>query len=290
MGYPKLHVKSPITGETSTAEPNLELPTSMLFDQISNFWEEIAEESLTENQTKFVMENIEKNGLFLDFCCGSGRHLIRLTEKGYNVVGLDVSRRLLRIAKLKAAKASVDIQTVRADMRFVPFKAEAFSGVVSLDASFGYLSSYSEDSNSLSEVWRILKHNGVFLMDLFSGDRLNQRYGKRFSINLLNTVIVSLLRVPGFFRFFRWKEYPSFFLIQKRQVTISGNLVEAWIFRHKKTNQISSYLHIIRLFSLPQVRSMLEKTCFQIAKITGNYNGLEYSENSARLIVVAHKV
>ncbi len=143
-GLSQITRKSPITGEMSTAEPNLELPTAMLFDNISNFWEEIAEESSTENQTKFVMENIEKNGLFLDFCCGSGRHLIRLAEKGYDVVGLDVSSRLLRIAKLKAAKADVDIQTVRADMRFVPFKAETFSGLVSLDASFGYLSSYSE--------------------------------------------------------------------------------------------------------------------------------------------------
>jgi ubiquinone/menaquinone biosynthesis C-methylase UbiE len=48
---------------------------------------------------------------------------------------LDVSSNLLRIAK----KQEGDVQLIKADMRFLPFAAEAFSAAVSMDTSFGYL-------------------------------------------------------------------------------------------------------------------------------------------------------
>ncbi len=273
-----------------TAETKQKLPTAMLFDEISNFWEEIAEANSTEKQTNFVMKNIEKDGLFLDLCCGSGRHSIQLCKREYEIIGLDISSRLLRMAKLKAAEANVKLQLVRADMRFVPFKSEVFNAVVSLDASFGYLSSNVEDAHSLNEVSRTLRHKGLFLIDLFNPHRLKQRYTKRFTLSSRINIISSLLRFPGLFRLFRWKEYPSFFLLQLRQVTTGGDLVETWFFRDRKTKQISSYLHIVRLYNFPQFRTMLEKACLQTLKTYGHYDGQEYNNNSARLIVVAQKV
>jgi ubiquinone/menaquinone biosynthesis C-methylase UbiE len=276
--------------EIVTVEPKQKLPTSMLFDEISNFWEEIAEASSTENQINFVMKNIEKGGLFLDLCCGSGRHSVELCKKGYEMVGLDISSRLLRIAKLKAAKANVNLQLVRADMRFVPFKSEVFNAVLSLDASFGYLSSDEEDALSLSEVWRIIKYKSHFLLDLFNRDRLEQHYRKRLGLNPWGTFLASLLRFPGLFRFFKWKEYPSFFLLQRKQVTTSGNLIETWFFLDKKTKQITSFQHVIRLYNLSQVRTMVEKASLHIVKSYGYYDKREYSKSSARLIVVAQKV
>jgi ubiquinone/menaquinone biosynthesis C-methylase UbiE len=279
-----------IIGEMFTVEPKQNLATAMLFDAISDFWEEIAENNSTEKQAMFVMKYIEKGGLFLDLCCGGGRHSVQLCKKGYEMIGLDISKRLLKIAKLKAAKANTDLQLIRADMRFVPFKLEVFTAIVSLDASFGYLSSEAEDIQSLNEVGRILKPKSVFLMDLFNRDRLEQRYGKRFALISQRHIIGSLLRFPGLSRFFKWKEYSSFFLHQQRQVTSFGNLVEMWFFRDKKTNQISSYQHAIRLYNFSQLQTMFKKACFQLIKIYGNYDEEKYNENSSRLIVVAQKV
>jgi ubiquinone/menaquinone biosynthesis C-methylase UbiE len=222
-------------------------------------------------------------------CCGSGRHSVQLSKKGYEMVGLDISSRLLRIAKSKASEAKVDLQLVRADMRFVPFKSEAFNGIVSLDASFGYLPSDSEDIQSLNEVCRTLKNKGIFLMDVFNRDRLEQRYKKRFIISSCRSIFLAFSRIPGGFRFFKWKEYSSFSLHQRKQVTTDGNLVETWFFRDKKTKQVSSYQHVMRLYNISQLKTMLEKTCLRITKTYGNYDTQKYSENSPRLIEVAEK-
>jgi hypothetical protein len=55
------------------------------------------------------------------------------------MVGLDVSLRLLKIAKQRGAAV-----LVRGDMRFLPFKAGAFCVAIIMDTSFGYLPSEGE--------------------------------------------------------------------------------------------------------------------------------------------------
>ena len=42
---------------------------------------------------------ISKNSLILDFGCGTGKHLLRLNARGYNVVGYDINKNMLLKAK-----------------------------------------------------------------------------------------------------------------------------------------------------------------------------------------------
>ena len=106
-----------------------------VFDEMGGYWAEIADQNQTERQIKFVKTPLKPTGLVLDLACGTGRHLIPLGKEGYDIIGLDISRNLLRIAKSRWSGA----QVVRGDMRFLPFKPEAFSAAVSMDTSVGYL-------------------------------------------------------------------------------------------------------------------------------------------------------
>jgi ubiquinone/menaquinone biosynthesis C-methylase UbiE len=106
-----------------------------VFNEMGKYWAEIADQNSTDCQVKFVKSTLKPDGLVLDLACGTGRHIIPLSKEGYNMVGLDVSSNLLRIAK----KQEGDVQLIKADMRFLPFAAEAFSAAVSMDTSFGYL-------------------------------------------------------------------------------------------------------------------------------------------------------
>ena len=67
-------------------------------------------------------------------------------------------RKLLRIAKQR----SKEIQLVLGDMRFLPFKPQAFAAAISMDTSFGYLPSEADDRVSLAEVRRVLTQRGRF--------------------------------------------------------------------------------------------------------------------------------
>ena len=92
------------------------LPTATLFDEISAYWTEIANANATKKQIDFVRNNVNPEGLVLDLGCGTGRHAVPLCEAGYGMVGLDISMRLLQIAKKKAAEAGASPMWVRSGL------------------------------------------------------------------------------------------------------------------------------------------------------------------------------
>ena len=108
-----------------------------VFDEMGSYWEEIANKNQTERQIQFLKTKLKPEEYVLDLACGTGRHSISLSQQGYFIVGLDVSPNLLKIAKQRWR----EVRLVRGDMRFLPFKVEAFSVAISMDTSFGYLTS-----------------------------------------------------------------------------------------------------------------------------------------------------
>jgi SAM-dependent methyltransferase len=236
-----------------------------VFDEMGNYWAEIADRDQTERQVQFLKGTLKADGWVLDVACGTGRHIIPLGKAGYNVVGLDISARLLGIAKTRWRNA----QLVRADMRFLPFKTKAFSAAVSMDTSFGYLPSEEEDAKTLKECRRTLKQNGVLIVDVFNRKNLMAKYQKNSS-------------QP------KWKEYPSFFLLQKRSVSQTGEwLCDSWTTRDKASGKLRRFEHTVRLYEEFGLRGLLEKAHFAIKGVWGGYEGQAFSADSSRLIFLA---
>jgi SAM-dependent methyltransferase len=107
-------------------------------------------------------------GRVLDLCCGFGRHSLALAERGFSVVGMDLSFDLLRVAReLPGGGEALAGRLARGDMRRLPYRRGAFGGVVNLFTSFGYLGD-AADAEVLDEVARVLAPGGVFVMDLMN--------------------------------------------------------------------------------------------------------------------------
>jgi SAM-dependent methyltransferase len=228
--------------------------------------------------------------LILDLACGTGRHLIGLSKEGYDVVGLDISLNLLRIAKSRWSGA----QLVRGDMRFLPFKPEAFSAAISMDTSFGYLPSEVDDMQSLSELRETVNHGGVFNIDVFNRERLILKYKTNRLIDFKWILLPTLLKPNRFakwilFRFFSWKEYPSFLLLQKRTVDADvKQLHDLWVIHDKEDGQIRVFSHSVRLYEMNHLQWMLENAGFTVSQVYGDYKGQSFSSNSSRLILIAY--
>ena len=266
------------------------LPTPTVFEEIASYWSEIADANNTEEQINFLTKVIKVDGLVLDLACGTGRHAAKLGKKGYRVVGLDLSRRLLQMAKEKALEAGITTMLVRADMRFLPFCSEVFASVVSLDSSYGYLPSEKEDLQSFKEVSRILRNRGVFLIDLFNGAKFAKRHEERLYFNFWSLIFGLLLRFHQIAYLFRWRDYPSFRLLQKRSLTDrKRKLRDLWVIQDKKTGKIAIYRHVVRLYVSMRLDSILRDAGFQSTRFYGDYSGQGYSEYSKRLAVIARK-
>jgi SAM-dependent methyltransferase len=261
-----------------------------VFDEMSVYWAEIADQSSTQTQIQFIKDTVKGNGLILDLACGTGRHSIPLSKEGYDMVGLDISLNLLRIAKNRWSY----IQLVRGDMRFLPFKAGAFSVSVSMDNSLGYLPSEQDDMQSLRELRGALGQSGSLIVDVFNRERLMLKYNANRPTEFKWVFLPILLKFNNrlakrvLFRFFKWREYPSFFLLQKRTVSAGGDkLCDLWVVCDKAGGQIRVFRHISRLYELKSLQALLEKTGFMVKRVYGDYNGQNFSRNSSRLILVA---
>jgi SAM-dependent methyltransferase len=268
---------------------NADVPSSRLFDEVSGYWTEIAQTHHTDKQLHFVKGNLEAEGMVLDLGCGSGRHLILLCQAGCNMVGLDFSRCLLQTAKAKAAQAGVEAVLVLGDMQFLPFRPAVFAAVVSLDASFGYLPSEAADGQSLGEVARVLAAGGVLVLDVFNGEKIKRMQAKRVGFGLWERIGGLSPQLAGkLLGFVGWREYPSFFLQQKRAVSRKGDLMlELWFFQNKKTGQVTMAKHVVRLYSVSQLQQLIKKTGLHVTHVFGGYNGESYGDWSSRLIVMA---
>ncbi len=111
------------------------------------------------------------SGLYLDLCCGEGRHAVPLAGKGYRMVGVDLSPSLLAAAARSACRSWPGCRFVRADAGKLPFR-DLFDGVYCWFTSFGYSSSPFQDRAVLSEVRRVLRPGGIFLLEVLNHDFL----------------------------------------------------------------------------------------------------------------------
>jgi len=103
-----------------------------------------------------------------DVGCGHGRHALALAQRGARVVGADASGPLLSRARDLGHELGVPAQWVRADMRSLPFRSQAFDAALSMDA-FGFFATDDEDRAVLAELARIVRPGGSVLMKVVNG-------------------------------------------------------------------------------------------------------------------------
>jgi SAM-dependent methyltransferase len=109
----------------------------------------------------------------VDLGCGAGRHALALRRRGFEVVGVDLSPELLRLAAAEAHAAGVDLRLVRADLRRLPFTAR-FDAAVSFFTSFGYFDDPAEDAGALRSMVACLRLGGSLLMDVINPTYVRQ--------------------------------------------------------------------------------------------------------------------
>jgi cyclopropane fatty-acyl-phospholipid synthase-like methyltransferase len=106
----------------------------------------------------------------LDLACGRGRHSVYLNEKGYNVVGVDLSNNSISDAK---KHENPTLHFLTEDMRSFELGVK-FDGIFNLFTSFGYFQSQEENKKVLQRIKLHLKNEGHFVMDYFNATKVEK--------------------------------------------------------------------------------------------------------------------
>ena len=126
---------------------------------------------------KVVVEKFSQHHCrrILDLGCGNGRHVVALTEEGFNTIGLDISSSGLRLTRVWLEEEGLQTSLVSADMRqYLPFTADSFDGILSTQVIHHAL--LSELRVTIAEIWRILENGGIAFVTVAGRKHENEAY------------------------------------------------------------------------------------------------------------------
>ncbi|NTU97688.1 MAG: class I SAM-dependent methyltransferase [Chlorobiaceae bacterium] len=200
----------------------------------------------------------------LDIACGAGRHAVELASQGYCVTGNDLSPYLLEEARKEALKCKVNLVLSCCDMREIRADGE-FDLVLQLFTSFGYFETDEDDLLVFRKVHRALKKGGWYVLDL-----INPLY-------LEKNIVPESSRSAG-----------DLALTEKRKIE-NGRITKT-ISITSADGSASVFTESVKLYSLGEIRSMLDSEGLPIVNVAGSYDGEPFREESSpRMMIFSRK-
>ncbi|MFW9823519.1 MAG: class I SAM-dependent methyltransferase [Candidatus Thorarchaeota archaeon] len=133
------------------------------YDKIAEKYEEWSRPSSeldNEAELDEFISHIKPDGHVLDAGCGSGIVTRYLVDNGFQVTGIDLSDRMLDLAKSRVPEATIQV----GDMTALEFEDGSFDGIVSTYAVFHV--PRSEHSKLFLDFHRLLRKGGMFLFSV----------------------------------------------------------------------------------------------------------------------------
>jgi SAM-dependent methyltransferase len=125
----------------------------------------------TVGECDFIEQEIgrDKSVKIIDIGCGTGRHSIELTKRGYNVTGVDLSENQIRRAGEKAQEAGVTIDFQVQDARNLTFEGEFDLAIMLCEGGFSLMETDEMNFEILKNATKALKDKGKFIFTTLNG-------------------------------------------------------------------------------------------------------------------------
>ena len=125
----------------------------------------------TNGECDFIEQeiNFNKSIKILDVGCGTGRHSIELSKRGYTVTGVDLSDSMLTRAREKAEKKELKIDFLKHDARNLPFKNEFNLVIMLCEGAFPLMETDEMNYEILRSATKSLKEHGKFIFTTLNG-------------------------------------------------------------------------------------------------------------------------
>lgn len=224
----------------------------------------------TRREVDFIMRAaaVTQASSILDLCCGQGRHVLELARRGYkNVMGVDRSRYLIRLAKKRAQTEGLSAVFKEGDARNPRLPEMSVDCVAIMGNSFGYFSNKQDDEKVLTAVGKILRPTGQLVLDITDGAHMHEHYDKRS---------------------WEWID-EHHFVCRERSISSDGErLISREVIVHDEMGVIADQFYAERLYTRESITKLLEKVGFRNVRHHGNVEAL--SDRDQDLGMMARRI
>jgi len=199
----------------------------------------------TRREVDFIVSAaaIQPVSHILDLCCGQGRHCLELARRGFrNVVGVDRSRYLIRLARKRAQSENLQVVFKEGDARNPRLADSSFDCVVIMGNSFGYFSNKQDDEKVLATVGKILRTGGQLVLDITDGAYMAENFERRS---------------------WEWIDEHHFVCRERSISQDKERLISREVIVHDEMGVIADQFYAERLYTKEGITRLLEKTGFR---------------------------
>lgn len=208
-----------------------------------------------QREVAFLTETLclPKGARVLDIPCGTGRHAILLTRKGYNVTGIDINSDCLKIAK--QSNAHKNVRYVRGNLSNLYQYRNRFDAVVNLFTSFGYFATDKKNEGVMRQLVTALKPGGQLVISTIDRDYILKHLD------------------PA-----RWLLAGKYTVIESSRYDPRKKYIETWrVFATRKSHNASAYYSRLRLYSRSEMVALMRKCVLRKIRVYGDTAGNNFN-------------
>ncbi len=223
------------------------------YDELAKFYDKIFNKDY-EKEVNFIVKIFKRYNVktILDVGCGTGEHIQRLENLGFKCDGLDISQKMIDIAKKKTKNA----RFYRADMKNFDLRKK-YDAILCMFATFNYNISIHEAKRTLTNFKKHLTRKGLVLLDLHNV----WKNGKK-EIKNKNTEVIM-----------KW-------VFNKKTRIEKTNAV------FKIGNKVIKDTHTFRIFSIRELKQLFTEVGFKKIIFYENYTLKKPTSRSKNIEVV----
>lgn len=206
----------------------------------------------------------------LDLGCGPGLYTERFCKLGYEVTGMDISKKSIKYAEEIRKKENLNIRYINNNYLNMDFKDE-FDLITLIYCDYGALS--KEDRKILlRKIYKGLKTSGRLMLDVFSINKYN---------NILEYKEWDIAQKNGF-----WSN-ESYIELKSIYKYLDNIVLEQYIII--TDNNINNYYIWTSYYTKEKLIEEMEEVGFKVIDIYSNLKGEVFSSESETISIVVEK-